>query len=125
KIKYPTKGTKVSFNISLTSKKHLIDLFKHFQSDLGDFAFDITEIQVKLFTMGTIHISRSQARRILSGMEKFETIILDFDRVPIVGQAFADEIFRVFQNKHPKIKIVTKNMSESVEFMVERARISK
>ena len=72
--------------------------------------------------MGTIYVSRSQARRILSGLEKFNSIMLDFEHVPTVGQAFADEIFRVFKNKHPKIQIDIENTNEAVRFMVERAR---
>lgn len=65
-------------------------------------------------------VSRSEAREILENFVQFEEVILDFDKVPTVGQAFADEIFRVFKNKHPKIKIVPANMNESVEFMVKR-----
>jgi hypothetical protein len=57
----------------------------------------------------------------VSGLSKFEMIILDFDKVPTVGQAFADEIFRVFRNKYPKIKVIPINMNESVEFMIKRA----
>ncbi|HLD75966.1 MAG TPA: STAS-like domain-containing protein, partial [Candidatus Norongarragalinales archaeon] len=72
--------------------------------------------------MGTVYVSRSQARRILSGLEKFRKILLDFDRVPNVGQAFADEVFRVFQNRHPEISIVPIQMNKAVRFMVERAK---
>ena len=70
--------------------------------------------------MGAAYVSRSQARRILVGLEKFKKIIFDFDRVPNIGQAFADEIFRVFQNRYPKISIESVNMNETVHFMVER-----
>lgn len=115
-----TRGTRVVFSVALNSSKHLIDIFGKFQGGGGDFGFDKTEIQIKLYTSGTVHISRSQARRILSGLEKFKTIILDFDKVPIVGQAFADEIFRVFANKHPEITITPINMNDAVEFMVKR-----
>ena len=72
--------------------------------------------------MGTVHVSRSQARRIVTGLEKFKVVILDFDRVPSVGQAFADEIFRVFKSKYPEIEIQTKNMVPTVQFMIERAQ---
>ena len=88
----------------------------------NDYGFDKTEIRVKLYITGRVHISRSQARRILSGLEKFKFIRLDFDKVPVVGQAFADEIYRVFQNMHPNIVIQEENMSEGVRFMVERAK---
>jgi len=119
-IKKPLEGTKVTFNIASDSKKHLSDVFRKFQTSSGELAFDKTEIQVKLYTMGTIYISRSQARRVLTGLEKFKSVILDFDKVPTVGQAFADEIFRVFKAKHPEISIKPVNMNETVAFMVGR-----
>ncbi len=118
------RGTRVIFEISVGSELHLNDVFKKYtniKSD-SDFGFDKTEIRVKLFTTNGVHISRSQARRILSGLEKFKIILLDFDKVPLVGQAFADEIYRVFQNAHPDIVIQEENMSAGVKFMVERAK---
>ncbi|MFH1711645.1 MAG: DUF4325 domain-containing protein [Patescibacteria group bacterium] len=115
-----TRGTNVVFSLALNSSKHLMDIFGKFQSEDGNFGFDKTEIQVKLYISGTVHISRSQARRVLAGLEKFKTIIFDFDKVPMIGQAFADEIFRVFQNKYPKITITPINMNDAVEFMVKR-----
>lgn len=119
-VKKQKKGTKVSFTLSLNTQKHLNDVFKSFQADPQEYGFNKTEIKVKLYTMGTVYISRSQARRILTGLEKFRSIILDFDRVPTVGQAFADEIFRVFRVKYPHIKITPLNMNEAVAFMVGR-----
>jgi len=80
-----------------------------------------TTIQIKLVRRGTFHISRSEARQMMAGLEKFRTIILYFDQVPVIGQAFADEIFRVFQGRHPEIVITPKNMNETVKFWVERA----
>lgn len=119
------RGTRVTFQLPIHSSKHLNDVFKEYQTDPSEYAFDKTEVKVKLYTMGTIYISRSQARRILSGLEKFKSIILDFDKVPTVGQAFADEIFRVFQVRHPDINITPVNMVEPVEFMVKRVDNSK
>lgn len=114
------KGTNVTFILSHTSGKHLNDVFSKFVSEPGETGFDKTEIKVRLYAMGTVYISRSQARRILSGLDKFKTIILDFDRVATIGQAFADEIFRVFQNIHKDIKIIPINMIEPVKFMINR-----
>ncbi len=118
------RGTRVTFEIDTMSSLHLTDIFKRFTnlSEDSDYGFDKTEIRVKLYTMSGVHISRSQARRILSGLDKFKIILLDFDKVPVVGQAFADEIYRVFQNIHPEIIIQEENMSEGVRFMVERAK---
>jgi len=118
------RGTKVIFRIRTDSDRHLNDIFKKYTNinNNGDYGFDKTEIRVKLYTSGGVHISRSQARRILEGLEKFKVILLDFENVPLVGQAFADEIYRVFQNKHPDIIIQEENMSEGVKFMIERAK---
>ncbi len=116
------KGTKVTFVIQSDSPRHLQDVFRKYYTEPENYAFDKTEIHVKLYTMGTIHISRSQAKRVLVGLEKFKLVILDFDGVPTVGQAFADEVFRVFKEKHPDIEIKPINMNETVQFMVERAK---
>lgn len=120
KLPHHKKGTRVTFQISTHSRRHLSDLFARYQADPEEPAFDKTEIQIKLYTMGTVYVSRSQARRVLTGLEKFRTVILDFDKVPTIGQAFADEIFRVFQKQHPEITIQPTNMNEAVRFMIER-----
>lgn len=118
------RGTKVIFEIETNSERHLDQVFKKYTNltDQSDYGFDKTEIRVKLYTMGGVHISRSQARRILSGLEKFKVILFDFEKVPVVGQAFADEVYRIFQHQHPDIKIEEENMSEGVRFMIERAK---
>ncbi len=119
------KGTRVTFTINIKDKHHLNDIFKKYtdQSEEGEGGFDKTEIRVRLYIMGGIHISRSQARRVLSGLEKFKVVVMDYDRVPMVGQAFADEVYRVFKNKHSDIEIDNINMNEAVDFMVTRAKI--
>lgn len=119
-VKPEIKGTLVIFQINIKSKRHLSEVFEGYQVDPDEPAFDQTEIKIKLYTMGTIYVSRSQARRVLAGLNKFRRIILDFDKVPTVGQAFSDEIFRVFKSRHPEIEIVPVNMNEAVKFMVDR-----
>lgn len=124
KVKKIKRGTKVIFKIRMSSNKHLSDIFKKYMviDDESDYGFDKTEIKVKLYTIGGVYVSRSQARRILSGLEKFKLVVFDYDKVPMIGQAFADEIYRVFHNKHPQIKIKEINMNETVKFMIERAK---
>lgn len=117
------KGTKVTFRIDMRSTRHLSEIFQRFYTDPESYAFDKTVIIVKLYTMGTVYVSRSQARRVMSNVEKkFKEIILDFENVPTIGQAFADEIFRVFKNRHPEIKVQPVSMNENVEFMIKRAQ---
>ena len=124
KPSHTKRGTRVIFRIDAHTNRHLNDVFKKYTNlaKEGDYGFDKTEIRVKLFTAGGIHISRSQARRVLAGLEKFKIVLFDYENVPLVGQAFADEIYRVFQERHPDIRLENENMSEGVKFMIERAR---
>lgn len=124
KIGVTKRGTRVIFRIKIDSHKHLSDVFKKYTNlaDESDYGFDKTEIRVKLYTAGGVNISRSQARRILHGLEKFRIIVFDFDKVPMIGQAFADEIYRVFHNKYPNIELQETNINEAVKFMIERAK---
>jgi hypothetical protein len=63
-------------------------------------------------------ISRSQARRILSRVERFRIVILDFEGVNEVGRSFVDEAFRVFAREHPQIELRVVNASEEIEAMI-------
>jgi hypothetical protein len=69
-------------------------------------------------------IARSEAKRLLEGADGFKTVVLDFAGVEELGRAFADEIFRVFANKHPQIEIIPQNASDKVMRMIRRARSS-
>ncbi len=122
-VKKQKRGTKVSFEININDQHHLNDIFKKYTNLTkdSDYGFDKTEIRVRLYTIGGVHISRSQARRVIDGLDKFKIVVMDYEQVPMVGQAFADEIYRVFQNKHPDIILENENMNEAVKFMVERA----
>lgn len=113
-------GTKITFSISINSKKQLDYIFKQYTDD--SFEFNKTRVTVRLYKMGSEYISRSQARRILSGLDKFKTIILDFKDVETIGQGFADEIFRVWKSQRPNISIISQNSNENINFMINRAK---
>lgn len=112
------KGTLVEFSIKLQTRKSLNSLFAEYANE--DFEFDRTKYPVVILQQNGA-ISRSQARRLTMGLEKFDRIILDFHKVKEIGQGFADEIFRVFQSKHPKIVIESREASTTVNFMIRRA----
>lgn len=113
-------GTRVWFQIKQKSRKNLKEIFDQFSNE--EFEFDKTEIKIHLSKAGTGWVSRSEARRILFGLEKFKRIVLDFNGISSVGQGFADEVFRVFQKAHPSIRVEAVNMIPVVEFMIQRAR---
>ena len=83
---------------------------------------DTTSIPVNLYQDGDIWISRSQAKKLLAGLERYKKIIFNFAGVEVIGQAFADEIFRVFNIEHPDIILEPINMSDSVRLMVSHAQ---
>ncbi|OGT22169.1 MAG: hypothetical protein A3C55_04280 [Gammaproteobacteria bacterium RIFCSPHIGHO2_02_FULL_42_13] len=114
-------GTRVYMKIARDSRRDLVEIFKNFQGGEENLSFTKTEVLVKLSQFGEDRfVSRSQAKRIVRGLEKFEHVKFDFRDVEMVGQGFVDEVFRVFQNKYPKIKIEYVNAVGNVEFMVKR-----
>lgn len=115
----PVLGTKVMFSISSNSKKELSDVFNQYSEG---FEFSATEVKVRLYEKGmSTFVSRSQARRILYGLEKFKKIVLDFDKIKVIGQGFADEIFRLWKSRHPEARVIYENANEDVVFMIKRA----
>ena len=67
-------------------------------------------------------VSRSQAKRVLTRVELFKVAILDFEGVDTIGQAFADEIFRVFTSQHPEVDLVAVNAARAVRDMIDRVK---
>jgi len=114
------KGTKVSLTLSKNSKRKIIDIFSR-HTNLETLKFDKTELLVDLSQLeGERLISRSQAKRLLSRLEPFDRVTLDFSKVAAVGQGFVDEIFRVYPLKHPCTIIHYIHANEEVEFMIKR-----
>jgi anti-sigma regulatory factor (Ser/Thr protein kinase)/biotin operon repressor len=117
------KGTKISFAISLRSNKLLSEIFRNFSTEINGISeFSKSHVRIKLFEFGKNLISRSEAKRVAVNLEHFKEVDLDFRDVATVGQAFADEIFRVWHNRHLGVKLRAINANENVMFMVQRAQ---
>lgn len=115
----PSSGTRVRFEVGAAKKRTLADLFAEYTKD---FEFSKTRIVVRLFTIGVRFVSRSEAKRLLAGLDRFKEIVLDFAGVEEVGQGFADEVFRVWAGRHPSIRLQPVHLAPTVRFMVDRAR---
>ncbi len=114
-------GTLVGLRINLHSKRSTQQVFDKFTAD--DFSFTKTHVPVFLARYGNENlISRSQAKRLLTRFERFKEIVLDFDNVPSIGQAFADEIFRVFTSQNPNIHLMPINTNEQVQKMIAHVK---
>ena len=83
--------------------------------------FNKTRAVIRLFAIGTDFVSRSQAKRLVHGLEAFREVVFDFNGVNLVGQGFADEVFRVWAKEHPEVQLIPTDMNDAVAFMVERA----
>jgi len=120
----PQPGTavfmKLDNNTARTAKK-IFDLF----SSGDDYAFTKTIVPVHLAQYSDEKlVSRSQAKRLLSRVDKFKVVVFDFTGVETIGQAFADEIFRVFKKQHPEIEIMSLNSNKDVAQMISRTEHS-
>ncbi len=65
-------------------------------------------------------ISRSQAKRLVARIDQFQEVILDFKGITSIGQAFADEVFRIYRREHPNVHIYPINFTPEVIGMIKR-----
>jgi anti-sigma regulatory factor (Ser/Thr protein kinase) len=117
-------GTYVILQIDIGSNTKAKDVFDRFTGDFKDYGFSRTNVPVNLMLHeGEKLVSRSQAKRLLNRVDRFTEVVLDFEGIETVGQAFADEIFRVFPNSHPEVHIVPIRASSEVQQMINRALV--
>ena len=117
----PISGTTVFMQLSNNSSRKIKAIFDKFTSG-NDYGFDKTVVPVSLVRYGNESlVSRSQAKRLLARIDRFKIVIFDFDGIDQIGQAFADEVFRVFKKQHPDIQIYFIKTSPAVEGMIIRA----
>jgi hypothetical protein len=87
-----------------------------------EYTFSKTVVPVKLARYGQEGlVSRSQAQRLLARIDRFKVVLFDFSDVETVGQAFADEIFRVYAKAHPEVELQPVNAAPQVQQMIARA----
>lgn len=116
-----TLGTMIIMSINNRSSRTVNQVFSKYASPANEFSFSRTHVPVALARYGDEQlVSRSQAKRLLTRLEPFKEVFLDFQGVDSIGQAFADEIFRVFKNEHPEIEIICVHTNKEVENMIKR-----
>ncbi|WP_446012073.1 STAS-like domain-containing protein [Candidatus Electrothrix sp.] len=115
------EGTLVAMVLNNDTQQTLDELFDRFTSG-DDYGFTKTVVPVRLAQYEEEYlVSRSQAKRVLTRVDRFQTVVFDFEGVNQIGQAFADEIFRVFANQNPDIDLIHIKTNESVTKMIKRA----
>jgi anti-sigma regulatory factor (Ser/Thr protein kinase) len=87
--------------------------------------FNKTIVPVKLAKYGTDQlVSRSQAKRVLMRVDQFSQVIFDFTGVDMIGQAFADQIFRVFASEHPNVDLLPSHANPEIMKLIQATKKS-
>ena len=108
------RGTSVYMTLSNFTSREAREVFDMYSDVEGGFTTTVIPLK-RIFD--TAPVSRSQAKRVCNRLEEFEEIILDFEDVSWMGQGFAHQMFVVYQNAHPSVKITPVNMCEGIERM--------
>ncbi len=113
-------GTEVFMRLANDSPRTIKSVFDRY-SDPEDYTFDRTVVPIRMAQHeGEKLVSRSQAKRVAHRFERFRHVVLDFAGVEEIGQAFADELFRVFVAAHPQIQVIPVNTAPAVDQMIRR-----
>jgi anti-sigma regulatory factor (Ser/Thr protein kinase) len=99
----PNTSTMVNMELDDNTERTLKDVFDQYSS--GDnYDFSKTVVPLRLARFGDEKlISRSQAKRALARVERFKAVVFDFAGIEMIGQAFADEVFRVWARAHEDV----------------------
>lgn len=114
-MKLTGKGTVVDMRLENDTRREAAEVFREY-SDADD-GFYRSRIPVFEACLDHDPVARSQARRICARLSDFKEVVLDFDKVEMMGQGFADELFRVYHNVHPEVRLTPVNMTGDVQMM--------
>jgi len=109
-------GTTVFISVALDTQARTRDTYSAYGSAEAPLDFSRTQVPLRLLTDNTTLAldSRAQARWACSRLELFATAELDFEGVEDVGPSFIDEVYRVYAQAHPEVKLKTTNVSAEV-----------
>ncbi len=107
-------GTCVVMILSNFTHRRISDIFDQY-SNIED-GFTKTVIPMRGM-FDSAPVSRSQAKRVCHRLDSFKEIVLDFDGLDWMGQAFAHQLFVVYRNQHPDMVMTPINMNDEVAKM--------
>ncbi len=115
-------ATAVHMKLNNHTSRTVEKVYSKFAASDDDFSFSRTVVPVRMAKFGDeFLVSRSQAKRMLARVHRFSVVVFDFRGVREIGQAFADEVFRVFANNHPEIQLEWIYANSAVKRMILRA----
>jgi len=113
------KGTTVTCKIKLNTRRKIKDIFEKYTGD--DYEFNQNIVKINLSKYKRL-MSRSEAKRLLLGLDEYSVLDFNFKNVDEVGQGFCDEMFRVYANRNPGKVLSYHGASDVVRYMIERSR---
>ena len=113
------KGTTVTCKIKLNTRRKIKDVFDKYKGN--DYEFNQNIVKINLSKHKRL-MSRSEAKRLLLGLDEYTVLDFNFKNVDEVGQGFCDEIFRVYANRNPGTLLSYHGASDVVRYMIERSR---
>jgi anti-sigma regulatory factor (Ser/Thr protein kinase) len=113
-------GTRARCEIDPTTERTTAEVFGVFV-DAETLDFYRTVVPLRVFQEPGRFVSRSEAKRLATRLERFREAVLDFEGITEVGLGFVDELFRVWAREHPETRLVPVNMQPVVERVVRRA----
>lgn len=120
-ISYYTKlkkiGTMFVMKLENQTSRTTTEIFDEFAPI--EEGFVKTRIPIKHVCAFGEPIARSQARRLSYRLDQFKLVEFDFTDVEFMGQGFADEFFRVWQNEHPEVQIIPINANRTIAGMIK------
>ena len=117
----PVRGTKINMSILINATHTTKEIFDKYRTEFDEFGFSKTIIPLVLMKYeGEQLISRSQAKRLMAHVDQFREVVLDFKGITSIGQAFADEVFRVYRREHSGVNVYPVNMTDEVIRMIQR-----
>jgi anti-sigma regulatory factor (Ser/Thr protein kinase) len=99
-------GTTVFASLALDTALRPTDAYSAYGSEDAPLDFSRTQVPLRVLTDNGMTLdSRAQARWVVSRLELFAMAELDFEGVEDVGPSFIDEVFRVYANAHPHVRL--------------------
>ena len=118
-LPYIRVGTLVRVEVDADTQVAMSDVFNDFSLPGG--GGDRTTLPVSLFETNRGFVSRPEAQRISEQLEMFDKVVLDFIGIDQIGQGFADELFRVWQNQHPETRLIGSHTNPGIDAVLRMA----
>ena len=117
------EGTVVTLRIAKDTTRRIADVFARFapmDDETGTGTFAETSVPLHLVRVTGGFVARSEAKRLASGLEKHARAEIDFSQHEVVGQGFADELFRVWAKQNPQTVLSVRGANPVVRMMIQR-----